>query len=274
MSRLLNNPWIKLPVFAPENDGGGAAPAADAPSAGADASLAAGAGSDTSAAPADAASVLYPNDKPAGDAAAADAAPAWSEYAPDPAKSEAENAAAKAEHDKTKPAEAEAADPADAVPEDGKYILTMPEGVEVDQPLLDALGPKFKELGLSTKQAQGLAEAYAAQKKAEFDARSSEYAATVSGWIDQAKTDDEIGGGKWDRTASEASKVIDRFGTPALKAYLNETGGGNHPEIIRLAARVGAAISEDDPARGENRGTKTEADPAKRLYPNDPPRGA
>lgn len=273
MSRLLNNTWMPIPVFAPENDGGGAAPAADAPTAGAEASLAAGAGTNTPAdAPAkDTASVLYPDDKPAG---TADAAPAWAEYSPDPAKSEAENAAAKAEHDKTKPGEAAAADPGDVVPEDGKYALTMPEGVDVDQPLLDALGPKFKELGLTTKQAQGLAEAYAAQKKSEFDARSAEYAATVSGWIDQAKKDDEIGGGKWDRTASEASKVIDKFGTPALKAYLNETGGGNHPELIRFAARVGAAISDDDPARGENRGTKTEADPAKRLYPNDPPRGA
>jgi hypothetical protein len=44
------------------------------------------------------------NDRAAAEATKA-GAPEWKEYVPDPAKSDEENAAAKAEHDKTKPAE-------------------------------------------------------------------------------------------------------------------------------------------------------------------------
>lgn len=86
-----------------------------------------GDGGGTPAAPAaDAAApenVLFPNesgdpDPNAGKAEGEGGAADWKEYVNDPAKSEAENAAAKAEHDKGKPAEKTEAD---TVPADGVY---------------------------------------------------------------------------------------------------------------------------------------------------------
>lgn len=230
--------------------------------------------------PADAGSVLYPDDaakvdppvtepateKPAGDPPATE----WKEFVPDPAKTDEENAAAKAKHDKAKPA---ADDPADKVPEDGKYILKMPEGVEVDQELLDELSPEFKAAGLTGKQAQALTDKFIAKQQARAKAQGEGWAKTVSDWVDEAKKDPEIGGAKWDGTVKTASGVVSRFGNDALKEYLNASGAGNHPEMIRFMAKVGAVIGEDNPAISETPGQKVKGDTASILYPDDKPKG-
>lgn len=224
------------------------------------------------------ASVLFPKegDAPKPDASAGDKKegegdkPAdWKEYVVDPAKSEADNAAAKVEHDKTKPP---AKDAADVVPADGKYTLAMPEGVEVDQELVDALGPEFKELGLTGKQAQKLADKFIEMQTGRAKKQGETWGATVSGWVDTAKADKEIGGDKWDGTVKTATRAVNTLGTPALKEYLEATGGGNHPELIRFMAKVGAMIKEDNPAGGDGGGSKP-AEAAHLLFPNDAPKG-
>lgn len=210
----------------------------------------------------------------------------WKEYVPDPAKSEADNAAAKAEHDKTKPAGDKKPDAGDVVPADGKYTLTMPEGVQVDQEMVDALGPEFKELGLTGKQAQKLADKFieVQTKRGEAYAKSPEGAWSMSAhqyftkngtpekWADTAKADKDIGGDKWDGTVKTAMRAVNTLGTPALKEYLEATGGGNHPELIRFMAKAGAMIKEDSPAGGDGGGSKP-AEAAHLLFPNDAPKG-
>lgn len=248
-----------------EGSGGGATGG----DAGAAAAAAAGA-----AAP-DASSILFPDDgkKPdgQGDQKPADASAGdWKEYQDDPAKSAEENAAAKAEHDKTKPA---ADDPGAKVPEDGKYALKMPDGVELDAELADALGPEFKELGLTNAQAQKLVDKYIGIQQARATAQGETFAKTVAGWAETAKKDPEIGGDKWDASVQSAQRAVNRLGTPALKDYLNASGGGNHPELIRFMAKAGAMISEDNPATGGAEGKGKPTDPAHVLFPNDAPKG-
>lgn len=253
--------WMKNkgPMFAPEGEGG------------------AGAGSGVGdAAGGDAGSVLYPNDPAPGaganevtgegdtvaGGAGNDATDGWKEYVDDPAKSAEENAAAKAEHDKTKPS----ADPLDAVPE-GDYTLTLPDDLPLDDALLGALTPAMKEAGITGKQANSLAAAFAAHQKAQYEA----FGQTVAGWAKQAENDKEIGGANWDTSKANAIKVINKFGTPELRDYLNQTGAGNHPEVIRLMAKVGAVISEDNPT-GNSQG-KVARDAVSVLYPDDQPKG-
>lgn len=205
-----------------------------------------------------------PADQPAGD---------WKEFEPDAAKTDEENAAAKAEHDKTKPAEEKPVADADKVPEDGKYALAMPEGVTVDQELLDALGPEFKELGLTNAQAQKLADKFIASQQAKAEKQGETWAGTIGKWADDAKADKEMGGVKWDGTVAASRRAVDTLGTPALKEYLNSSGGGNHPELIRFMAKVGSMIKEDSPAGGGAEGSGKPADPAHILFPSDAPKG-
>jgi hypothetical protein len=267
MTRLLER-LLSRTMFSPADDGG------------------AGGGGGEPSTPS-AASILFPNEeqgesedkggaggdgqKPDGEEAGAAGAD-WKEYVPDPAKSEAENAAAKAEHDKSKPAE-KAPDPLDKVPDDGKYALTMPEGVKVDQELLDELSPEFKAAGLTSRQAQALTDKFIAKQTERAKAQGETWANTVTGWVDAAKNDPEIGGPKWDASVSDARRAVNTLGTPALRDYLEASGGGNHPELIRFMAKVGATIKEDNPAAGGAGGTGRPVDTAHRLFPNDAPKG-
>jgi hypothetical protein len=221
-----------------------------------------------------------PADGSAGDPPKDDASAAggdWKEYTPDPAKSDEENAAAKVEHDKTKPAgkddKDKKDDPADKVPEDGKYALTMPEGVEVDQELLDAVSPEFKSLGLTTKQAQALTDKFIATQQARAEKQAEGWSNTLQKWVDDAKADKDIGGTKWDATVKDSRRAVDRLGTPELREYLNASGGGNHPELIRFMAKVGSMIKEDNPAAGGAEGAGKPVEAAHRLFPNDAPKG-
>lgn len=243
----------------------------------------AGTGADPAAAtdPApDAGSILFPDDKPEGDKTADPAGdPAvtgdWKEYEADPAKSDAENAAAKVEHDKAKPADGDDKgkdDAANKVPEDGKYSLTMPEGIELDSELLDALAPEFKEAGLTQAQAQKLADKFIETQQARAEKQGETWSATITKWADDAKADKEIGGDKWETSKADAQRAIKTLGTPELGAYLNASGGGNHPELIRLMAKVGAMLKEDNPAGGGDGGGKP-AEPAHLLFPSDAPKG-
>ena len=199
----------------------------------------------------DAGSILYPDEgKPADEGQA-------------PAEGEAQTEAE---------GEAEA-DPADAVPEDGKYEIKMPEGVEIDEAMLGEFSPVFKELGLTTKQAQALTDKFIEAQAKQGEVQSQNWSQTIAGWVDQAKADPEIGGAQWDSTVKSASGVVQRFGNDALKEYLNASGAGNHPELIRFMAKVGAMIGEDNPAISENPGKAAAQDTASILYPDDQPKG-
>jgi hypothetical protein len=192
--------------------------------------------------------------------------PAWKDYVPDAAKSEAENAAAKLEHDKTKPVE-----PDTTVPE--KYEIKLPDGMQLDEALLGAVSPVFKDLFLTNDQAQALVSAFVEHRTKEAGEQGTKWAETVTGWGETAKADPDIGGVKWDATVAASTRAINRLGTPALKEYLEASGGGNHPELIRVFAKVGAMIKEDAPPDGGAEGAGQPADPAHLLFPSDAPKG-
>lgn len=148
---------------------------------------------------------------------------------------------------------AEAADRAAAearlrqVPEDGNYEFALPDGIQLDEKLAAEAAPILKEAGVSRAGANKLAAFLTSQKQAE----ARQWADTQDEWVRQAKTDREYGGDRFDAAVGSAQKALARFGTPALREALNFSGMGNHPEMIRLMARVGNAFSDDMPVGSE-----------------------
>lgn len=163
----------------------------------------------------------------------------------------------------------------DTVPEDGVYTLAMPEGVVLDEAMLSTFSPVFKDIGLTHNQAQALTNAFIEHGQADAKSKGEAWAKTVTGWEEQARADPQIGGDKWDATVASAVRAVNKLGSPELKAYLEASGGGNHPELIRIFSRVGEMIGDDDPANPENPGGSKapSKDAASVLYPNDPPKG-
>lgn len=147
-----------------------------------------------------------------------------------------------------------------AVPE--AYELQMPEGVELDKAAADEFTTIAKELKLDQAAAQKLADIAAKQAQRQVDA----HLALVESWVDQVKTDKDIGGDKLDENLGIARKALETFGTPELRDVLNASGLGNHPEVIKAFVKAGKAISEDKFVAGAAKGA--DSDPAKKLFPN------
>ncbi|HHI3922224.1 TPA: peptidase [Klebsiella pneumoniae] len=141
-----------------------------------------------------------------------------------------------------------------------KYEFTAAEGVDLDTEALKDFEPVARELNLTNEQAQKLVDAYpkilagVQQRQAEaWQAQTEEWAATV-------KADKEIGGDKLTANLGVAQRALDTFGTPELKEYLNGTGLGNHPELVKAFIKVGQAMSEDGMVTGKESGQRSAAE--------------
>lgn len=150
----------------------------------------------------------------------------------------------------------------DAVPE--KYEFTAPEGKEFDPSVITSFSEAAKKANLSQENAQGILDMMA-PKLAERQVQHFEK--IKADWTAQAKADKEFGGEKISENLGVAKKALEQFGSPELGVLLEESGIGNHPEVIRFFYRAGKAISEDSYVGGtkSSGGVK---DPAKILYPD------
>ncbi len=83
---------------------------------------------------------------------------------------------------------------------------------------------------------------------------------TTEQWAADVKADKEIGGDKLTANIGVAQRALETFGTPDLKEYLNASGLGNHPELIKVFVKVGKAMSEDGMVTGKESGQRTAAE--------------
>lgn len=222
----------------PEDTSAAGAPAAAAPAAAPAASAAAPAGS-----------------APAPAAAAPIAAPAGGAPAGDQAGNEGKTPEQIA-------LEAEAAAKAAGAPE--KYeAFTQPEGTMLDQGVIDQFTEAARELNLPQAAAQKLVDKMApvmAQRQAEQAQQ------LVAEWETACTTDKEFGGAQLEQSKALAAKAMDQFATPEFKEMLNQSGMGNHPELMRMMVKVGRAISEEKIVIGGVPATSIRT-PAQVLYP-------
>jgi hypothetical protein len=103
----------------------------------------------------------------------------------------------------------------------------------------------FKELGLSNEQANKLMPVVGEYAKRIVAERDEKLMGTIleqrKDWLETARKDPEIGGNNWDATMREGARALDQLGFPKgspLRNALDESGFGNHPEMIRFAAKV------------------------------------
>ena len=64
-------------------------------------------------------------------------------------------------------------------------------------------------------------------------------------WAERSQSDEEFGGESFESNIEVAKSALNAFGTDPFKQLLQESGLGNHPEVIRFMYRAGKAISED-----------------------------
>lgn len=156
--------------------------------------------------------------------------------------------------------------PVDAAP----YEVNAPEGMEFDKDVLKAYTDIANKLKLPQDAAQKMLEQIAPKMRERAEQQMKD---VQNQWLEASKSDKEFGGDKLNENLSIAKKALDRFGTPALRALLDESGLGSHPEIIRAFFKAGKAISEDSVVPASKQGVKADSpmtfnDLAEALYPS------
>ena len=141
------------------------------------------------------------------------------------------------------------------------YEFTAPEGVTLDNAALERFTPLFKEANLTQETAQKLVTEYASYQQAQIVKQAET-------WLAESKADKEIGGQSFDANAKEAQQAFAKYGDPALKQFLEQTGLGNHPALLKMFVKIQRASAEDKhvqidaPSKGQTDSF------AKKLFPD------
>lgn len=134
-----------------------------------------------------------------------------------------------------------------------------PEDVQLDQETFEAFTPVAKELGLTQEQVGGLAKFHAELFSPE------KVQETVSTQVEGELSEFKKGMSEQDFSSlvTDAKKARDVVG-PELGAWFDESGMGNHPQIINALATIyrKGNFGEDSPPGSTSRGQN------KSMYPN------
>lgn len=142
-----------------------------------------------------------------------------------------------------------------------------PEGTEIDTELLGEFTPIAKELDLSQDQAQKFIDFMPKVQERIITGLTKDWETKQGDWVKSAKDDPEYGGSQFKASVATANRAIKELGGDKLVKALNETGAGNHPEIIRGFVKIGKLMEEDSISFGKG-GEKKVLTQAERLFPS------
>jgi hypothetical protein len=137
-----------------------------------------------------------------------------------------------------------------------EYDLKAPEGLTIAPAHVEMAVPVFREIGLSNDDANKLMPLAAKYAESVVEQWNRESETEFGNWkrdlFKQAQADPEIGGAKWNESINLAAHALDKLGAPLgspLRQLLDDTGVGNHPEMIRVFARAGRLLGAKAPPR-------------------------
>lgn len=148
--------------------------------------------------------------------------------------------------------ETDEAEAEQGAPEDGYQEFTMPEGYTLDEKAHEAFLDTAKELNLSQEAAQALIDYDAKRVQSQTEAAEAAWNDQVAEWQSTVQNDEEMGKGNYESSMALANKAVDAFGGPELRNFLDESGLGNHPDLIRAFYKAGKAIGEDRLVSGDD----------------------
>ena len=129
------------------------------------------------------------------------------------------------------------------------YKFEEMEGLSLDNPSVDKFKTVAKDLGLKNDDAQKLLTLASDHMRSLSQAQQDHFVKTRETWVNSLREDKEFGGGNFNDTVANAQKVVRDFGSPELSQFLKQ-GYGDHPELIKLFAKIGRSIGEDKPVDG------------------------
>lgn len=131
------------------------------------------------------------------------------------------------------------------VPE--KYDFKIPEGVTLDEKVMEKVTELFKANGLSQEQAQAMMDFNINTYKSNQDELVKSHENQKKEW--QSETETEFGG-EYDRKMAIAAKARDAFASKELVELLVDSGLEHNVHVIKFFEKIGSRISEDKLVEG------------------------
>ena len=135
-----------------------------------------------------------------------------------------------------------------------KYEFNLPDGVKFDDDAFVAAEPIFRELNLGQEAASKIVGVYAEKVLPLLQDRAQQQASAAGDelraeWARSTMADTEVGGGKLEESKAMAARAMAQFlpqneEGQKFRTFLNESGLGNHPEMVRMLSRIGRAMGE------------------------------
>ncbi len=98
------------------------------------------------------------------------------------------------------------------------------------------------QLGLTQQQAQNMLDLYASVQE---DQEKAQQQASADFQVNSEIELKREWQGSYDAKIDQAQRAFAQFSTPEFNALMDETGLGNHPEVIKAFAKIGSMIGED-----------------------------
>lgn len=126
----------------------------------------------------------------------------------------------------------------------------FPEG-SFDKDMHDHMLKVFHESGMTSKQAKTLYGKYMEYVGSRMQQAQTQQQQESAATMERLKSEY---GADFNVRVAAAQKAIQKFGSPELVSYLEKSGMGNSPELIKLFSNVGLSMSESSADVGGNAG--------------------
>lgn len=127
--------------------------------------------------------------------------------------------------------------------------VQMPEGLKVDDTKIAERKALYHKAGLSDKQAKALIEADLTFVKSSYEADKQ---STESAKMTAESSLKQEWGDKYQANIELARSVVAKFGDDQFTQYIEQSGLGNDPRLIKMLAKAGQGLMED---RATGKGT-------------------
>lgn len=135
-----------------------------------------------------------------------------------------------------------------------KYEFSMPDGYTLDAEKASQFEAFARSNNLTNEAANEALKLAVDHVQSLQQAQLDGWREQVEAWGNEIRADKDLGGDKLDASAVIAQKALARFGSPELVDYLEESGLGNFPPLVRFCYQVGTRISEGGMIAGAGAG--------------------
>jgi hypothetical protein len=122
--------------------------------------------------------------------------------------------------------------------------LKLPDGVAVDETLATPFVELVNKHNIPREAVDEIVALQLKSMQLNSEAGSRAWEDMQKQWADEISTDPDLGGQAWAKHEPAIGQMLDKYGSPEVRAALDLTGAGNNPHVVRMFAKLAAAVVE------------------------------